>query len=262
MKFKCLLVISSLTLVTALSACGNASNNQSNADVAALQKQVEELQQQIQSNQQTQNNQPVQNAQPIQNTQPVQNTQQPVEQQPAAQQPIQGNQALGNMNPSITLEQAKEIAVKNAGLDMASVTFVKQVQDYDDGYMKWDVDFVAGDTKYDYDVSAYDGTILKSEREMVAYGGAVTPPANVGVPQVSGQVQGQGIDVEQAKNAAVTHAGFNVGNVTFTKTQYDFDDGIAKWEIEFVSGSNKYEYEINATNGAIFQSKVESIYYD
>ena len=265
MKLKSFLIISLVAVAITICACG-AANNQSNADVAALQKQVEELQQQVQNNQQTQNTQPVQNTQPAQNTQPVQNAQQPV-----AQQPVQGTPALGNTTANITLDQAKQIAVTNAGLDINSVTFVKQMQDYDDGYMKWDVDFVAGDTKYDYDVSAYDGTILKSEREIIAYGGAVAAPtggvpANAGVPVTGGMQQGygqvQGIDVEQAKNAAVTHAGFTIGNVTFTKTKYDFDDGIAKWEIDFVVGSNKYEYEINATNGAIFKSQIESIYYD
>ena len=68
------------------------------------------------------------------------------------------------------------------------------------------------------------------------------------------------IDVETAKANAASHAGFNVGNVTFVKQKYDFDDGIAKWEIDFVVNQTKYEYEVNATTGAIIKFEIESIY--
>lgn len=50
--------------------------------------------------------------------------------------------------------------------------------------------------------------------------------------------------------------------MTFVKQKYDFDDGIAKWEIEFVVNTNKYEYDINASNGDIVKYQVESIYDD
>lgn len=32
-----------------------------------------------------------------------------------------------------------------------------------------------------------------------------------------------------------------------------FDDGIQKYEIEFVEGFNEYEYDIDATNGMILK---------
>ena len=53
-----------------------------------------------------------------------------------------------------------------------------------------------------------------------------------------------------------------MANVTFVKQKYDFDDGIAKWELEFVLNTNKYEYEIDAVNGTILKYQVESIYND
>ena len=78
-------------------------------------------------------------------------------------------------------------------------------------------------------------------------------------PQMGGFGQ-PAIDVETAKANAASHAGFNVGNVTFVKQKYDFDDGIAKWEIDFVVNTTKYEYEVNATTGAIIKFEIESIY--
>ena len=68
------------------------------------------------------------------------------------------------------------------------------------------------------------------------------------------------IDVEAAKQNAVAHAGFNMANVTFVKQKFDYNDGIAKWEIDFVVNQTKYEYEVNATTGAIVKFEMESIY--
>ena len=43
--------------------------------------------------------------------------------------------------------------------------------DYDDGLMKWEIDFVAGNTKYEYEINSIDGTILKKEIEVVTQAG-------------------------------------------------------------------------------------------
>lgn len=281
MKKSFLGIVSLVVLVSLFTACGagaNASN--SNAEVEALKKQVSDLQQQVAQNQQatstqqvTQNQQVAQQqvAQPIQQNQQL--GQQTQQNQQVGQQ--QFGQQMGNQNVAVSLEEAKKIAVTNAGLDINSVTFVKQMQDWDDGFIKWDVDFVYGDTKYDYDISASNGAILKAERELIAYGNMTPQPINQQAGQQAalgtgvsagagayGGMTGQGIDVEAAKQAAVAHAGFNVANVTFVKQKYDFDDGIAKWEIDFVVNTTKYEYEVNAANGAIVKFQVESIYND
>ena len=273
MKKSCLGIVSLAVLVSLFTACGaGASASNSSAEVEALKKQVSDLQQQVAQNQQTANTQQVnqnqQVAQPIQQNQQVGQQNQQVGQQQFGQQ-------MGTQNVAVSLDEAKKIAVTNAGLDINSVTFVKQMQDWDDGFIKWDVDFVYGDTKYDYDISASNGAILKAERELIAYGNMTPQPINQQAGQQAalgtgastgagayGGMTGQGIDVEAAKQAAVAHAGFNVANVTFVKQKYDFDDGIAKWEIDFVVNTTKYEYEVNAANGAIVKFQVESIYDD
>ena len=254
-KFGVLFLILSLFLIS----CGNNSASTNDAQVAELQKQIADLQEQVNQNQQqaADNNQQAvaasQNAN--QSNQVAQNNQ------------FQNNQQNTQQTGSITIDDAKKIAASNAGFDVSAVTFIKTVQDYDDGFLKWEIDFVADNTKFEYDISATNGTILKAEREGVAYGGYV-PPANAPSQNIGGNVgqnqQGnaQGIDVEQAKSIAVQNAGFNMSNVTFTKQKYDFDDGMAKWEIEFVVNTNKYEYDISAANGTILKSKIESIYND
>ena len=262
-----LLVVASLICSCSGGTNATAQNNSStNQQVAELQKQIADLQQQIdkqnnQSTVQTQAQAQVQN-QGQQGNQFNQATQ--------GNQLGQANQQFGNTNSNITMDQAKQIATTNAGLDVNSVTYIKTIQDYDDGFLKWEIDFVANNMKYEYDISANNGTILKAEREGVAYQGNI-PQVNMNQQGIQGNVaaqnygtQGnvQGISVDEAKSIAVQHAGFSTSNVTFTKQKYDFDDGIAKWELEFVVNTNKYEYEIGVSNGVILKYQVESIYND
>ena len=279
MKIKIYIITALFVVASVFCSCGSGAstttqNSTTDQQVAELQRQLAELQQQLgnqnnQSSAQTQVQNQTQNQTQTQNQAQVQNqTQQGNQFNQAAQgnQLGQNNQQFGNTNGGITMDQAKQIATTNAGLDVNSVTYIKTIQDYDDGFLKWEIDFVANNMKYEYDISASNGTILKAEREGVAYQGNI-PQTNMAGGQnfgTQGNTQGnaQGISVEEAKNIAVQHAGFNIANVTFVKQKYDFDDGIAKWELEFVVNTNKYEYEVSASNGTVLKYQVESIYND
>ena len=59
------------------------------------------------------------------------------------------------------------------------------------------------------------------------------------------------ITIEEAKSIALKHSNLDESQVSFMKAKYEFDDGIGKYEIEFYSNNNKYEYEINAKTGDI-----------
>jgi uncharacterized membrane protein YkoI len=240
-------------IATVLISCGG-NTSEKDAQIAEMQKQLENLQQQVNQNQQTK--------QTTQQTTAQQTApQQAVSQQTIPQQaPIQGGYSHGaGIAPTITIDQAKEIATKDAGVDINSVTFIKTMQDYDDGFLYWEIDFVANGNKYEYDINATTGGMSKKQVQPIEQG-TVTQQA---IPQnAAGVTQGQGITVDQAKQIAVQQAGFDIASVTFVKQEYDFEHGMPQWEIEFVSGTMKYEYEISATTGAVTKSKVESIYND
>ena len=59
------------------------------------------------------------------------------------------------------------------------------------------------------------------------------------------------ITIEEAKSIALKHSNLDESQVSFIRSEYDFDNGIEKYEIEFYSNNNKYEYEINAKTGDI-----------
>ena len=59
------------------------------------------------------------------------------------------------------------------------------------------------------------------------------------------------ITVEQAKSAALTHAGVDAADAVFLKAQPEWDDGQARYEVEFYAGNVEYDYEIDAVTGAV-----------
>ena len=60
-------------------------------------------------------------------------------------------------------DQAKEIALKEAGVTADDVTFVQVKLDNDNGVWKYDVEFSQEYIEYDIDIKAEDGTVLSFE---------------------------------------------------------------------------------------------------
>ena len=70
----------------------------------------------------------------------------------------------------MTEAQAKEAALKDAGLTEADVVFTKCVKDVDDSIVKFEIDFRAKDgMEYEYDFSVADGTMLDKNVDMDAW---------------------------------------------------------------------------------------------
>lgn len=150
----------------------------------------------------------------------------------------------------IGVERAKEIALAHAGLSNDKVSFVKAQLDNEDGVKVYDIEFYSGNVEYDYEISVADGTIKSADQDIENY--SIPAPASTAAPTVA---QTSEISAEKAKQIALSHAG--VGAATFTKVELDTEDGIKVYEIEFKVGNVEYEYDINASNGAIIKSSSE-----
>ena len=70
------------------------------------------------------------------------------------------------------------------------------------------------------------------------------------------------IGLDKAVEIALADAGLAESDVQFTKKNSDIDDGVSLYEVEFVSGETKYDYDIEASTGNIFNKDIESIYDD
>ena len=61
------------------------------------------------------------------------------------------------------------------------------------------------------------------------------------------------LTVDQAKEIALQHANLTIDQVSFIRAESEIENGIEKYNIEFYSGNNEYDYEIDAANGNILE---------
>ncbi|MCC8129256.1 MAG: PepSY domain-containing protein, partial [Clostridiales bacterium] len=141
---------------------------------------------------------------------------------------------------------AKEISLADAGLeeDWVSDIWVKLDTDDDTGVQEYEVEFRESGTEYDYEIDATTGDIISKSTEPVD-----DDTANIDTTGLIGE--------DAAKEAALTDAGFAESEVTGLRVQLDTDDGVTIYEVEFCQGGNEYDYDVNATTGAIITKSVE-----
>ena len=141
----------------------------------------------------------------------------------------------GTQGTLLSEEAAKSAALSHAGLNGADVTFTKVKLDQDDGQTHYELEFLCGGARYDYEVDAYTGSIWKSER--------------VGSPEL------QTITAAQAESIALQHAGLSADQVVERKSELEEDDGVLHYQVEFKRSGVEYEYEIDAVSGAILKAE-------
>lgn len=80
-----------------------------------------------------------------------------------------GNSTNSNMKnqlaPNITIDQAKEIALKHSNLTSDEVSFIKAEKDMDDGIVKYDIEFYYNNREYNYEINANNGSIMSYEQD-------------------------------------------------------------------------------------------------
>ena len=154
---------------------------------------------------------------------------------------------------SVTLEQAKQTALKHAGKTASQVHFVKAQQDWENGRKVYEIEFVVntgtGYTEYDYEIDAAAGKIVSYDYDAENY----TPTQNT---NTNANVK---ISEAAAKQTALSRVpGATAANIY--KFKLDFDDGRWEYEGEIRYGTMEYDFTIDANTGAIIEWDMESIY--
>lgn len=134
--------------------------------------------------------------------------------------------------------EAKSIAYSHAGVSESEVSYVICELDYDRGVAEYEIEFYVGITEYEYEVHATSGEVISYSQE-------------VNNQVSSGDASASYISQDQAKQIALSHAGLSLSDVDYIKCEFDFDRGVAEYEVEFAIGRTEYEYEINANTGEI-----------
>ncbi len=154
-----------------------------------------------------------------------------------------------SQNNSIGEANAKNFAFADAGVDPVSVESSRADFDFEDGQFVYEVEFVVGNTQYEYVIKASDGSVLKKQTEVIGTNGANGQNADISAQ----------ITMDKAKEIALADLGLNASQVTFVKEKLDYDDGVAVYELEFYHDNVEYEYEINANTGAIYSKSKDAV---
>ena len=189
-------------------------------------------------------------------------------------------------NNLIGEDAAEEFAILDADITWDEVSSLHTYLERDKGRYVYDIEFHAGQAKYEYEILAEDGSVLdkevktsgtrtaaeqtdsrqkeetdlqaddsrqKEETDLQAAdtaSGQDTGNAAPAAPQTESKPRY--LSVDEAKKIALDHAGLTQDQVRFSTAKFDDDDSEGEeYEIEFYSGNTEYEYEIDARTGDI-----------
>ena len=152
-----------------------------------------------------------------------------------------------DFHAALSLEEAKNKALADAGVSAANAAFTKTKLEHDDGAAVYEIEFRTADMKYESELDAQSGAICKAKQEAIQLQ-TVAP----GTQKL--------IDLDEAKTKALANAGVSASEVLFAEAElhYDHDRGTAVYKVEFRTVNVKYEYEIDAQTGAIRKKKQEA----
>lgn len=139
---------------------------------------------------------------------------------------------------AISLDEAQEIALKTID---GKVTKAKKERD--DGIDYYDFEIISDNQKYEIEVDANTGKIIKNEKD-----NDYIPSSNETTQNNNSQVTT--ISTEDAQRIAMERVG---NNGYLIKCELDIDDSIQKYEVEIKNGNIEYEIDINAITGEIIK---------
>lgn len=146
-------------------------------------------------------------------------------------------------------DRAKAIALEHAGVSASKATNVKVEYDKED--RKYDVEFCYNNYEYDYEIHHTSGKILSHDTEYDA------PPEKVTEKATEKATESSKIGKDKATAIALKHAGLSSGEVRELQVEYDKDDGVPVYDVEFESGNREYSYEIHAETGKIRSHEID-----
>ena len=155
--------------------------------------------------------------------------------------------------PAAGEEDAKKIALEHAGLKEEDISYFKMKLDTDHGVTEYEVEFVSGNTEYDYDIDAVTGAIRSFDFETHNGHSASSSASGENAALPAGSIS----EADAKKIALEKVPGATDSNL---RIKTDYDDGIMKYEVKIVYNEMKYEFDIDAATGTILEWESESVY--
>ena len=144
-----------------------------------------------------------------------------------------------NTTNQVTIDEAK---VKEIVNNQVKGTIVSLNLDQDDSRLVYDVTVVDETYKYEFEISAADGSIVSQDKELINQDSNST------------NIQGVTIDEAKAKEIALGQ----VPNGTITEISFDYENGVLVYEVTVVEGTTEYDFEISGVDGSIISKSMDS----
>ena len=78
-----------------------------------------------------------------------------------------GNGNNNTNNTKISLQEARNIALEHANLDISVVNIVKCESEYDDGILIHEIEFIYNNYEYDYKIDSRTGEIISFDKDSI-----------------------------------------------------------------------------------------------
>lgn len=164
---------------------------------------------------------------------------------PDVPSPADGQTSADTGSSEITEEQAKQVAFNNAQVEESELTGLTVKKDFDDGISIYEIEFQAGNKKYEYDIKAADGQIMKTDYE-------------IDEDYVDPQTAQTSISESDARTSALAKVpGAADSDI---RIKLEKDDGRLIYEGKIVYNNTEYDFEIDANTGNFLKWEQESVY--
>lgn len=170
----------------------------------------------------------------------------------------------------IGIEAAKEAALSAAGISADQAEFSSAGLDNKNGTFYYEVNFTGNGSEYEYDIDALTGVVIEAvhldpgaseetadQLAESSSAAASAPAPSSGSAGSSLSTQSGSISEEEARSAALAHAGVKEADLESIKTERE--QGQEIYEIRFRSADGtEYSYDILASDGSVLKYDYES----
>lgn len=158
----------------------------------------------------------------------------------------------------ISKAEAREIVLNQAQNERDNIHITKLELDIEENLYEVEFYYFNHDVEYESKINAKTGRIIYTNfnRSSVQVNtNQNNTNQNSNTQNNTNQDNENNITIEKAKQIALEDAKAKESEVIFTETKRDLDDGIVKYDIEFIYNNYKYDYEITETGEIISYSK-------
>lgn len=142
-----------------------------------------------------------------------------------------------------TEAEAKEVALKDAGVDEKEALAISVHKDYDDGREAYEVSIYTEDKDFEYTIDAVSGAVLEKEAEMVSKLTADSSDVKIKQEDV------KKILFDKVPGAADKNL----------RLSLEYEDGHMIYEGEIIYEAASYDFEIDAQTGKLLEWHEEKL---